>query len=158
MLVAPASYEGNGMDNQHVIIACSHCKTRNRVPSARLKERPVCGKCKRPLPPPARIQHPVNVTDRTFQNEVLNQSGVVLMDCWAAWCGPCQMVAPIMDQIAKEFAGQVKVAKLNIDQNPLTASRFHVLSVPTLLFFKNGQVVQNLAGAYGKPEIVRPIQ
>ena len=146
------------MDNQHVIIACSNCKTRNKVPSARLKERPICGKCRQPLPPPARIQHPVNVTDRSFQNEVLSHPGVVLLDCWAAWCGPCRMVAPIMDQIAKEFAGQVKVAKLNIDQNPLTASRFHVLSVPTLLFFKNGRVVQNLAGAYGKPEIVRQLK
>jgi thioredoxin-like negative regulator of GroEL len=68
------------------------------------------------------------------------------------------MVAPIMDQIAKEFAGQVKVAKLNIDQNPLTASHFHVLSVPTLLFFKNGRLVQNLAGAHGKPEIVRQLK
>ena len=104
------------------------------------------------------VQHPVMVTDRSFQDDVLSCPGVVLLDCWAAWCGPCSMIAPIMDQLAREFSGHVKVAKLNIDQNPMTAARYHVLSVPTLLFFKNGRVVHTLAGAYAKPEIERQLR
>jgi thioredoxin 2 len=99
----------------------------------------------------------VVVTDQTFQTEILSHSGVVLLDCWAAWCGPCRMISPIVDQLAREFSGRVKVAKLNVDQNPMTASRYHVLSVPTMLFFKNGKVVQTLAGAYAKPEIERQL-
>ncbi|MDX2446149.1 MAG: thioredoxin [Desulfobacterales bacterium] len=98
------------------------------------------------------------VTDRSFQEDVLAYPGVVLLDCWAAWCGPCSMMAPLMDQLAREFSGHVKVAKLNIDQNPMTAARYHVLSVPTLLFFKNGRVVHTLAGAYPKPEIERQLR
>jgi thioredoxin 2 len=146
------------MDSQQIIITCQYCRTKNRVPKNRIKDRPICGKCRKPLPPPSRVQHPVIVTDRSFQNEVLSHQGVVLLDCWAAWCGPCKMIAPIIDQLAREFAGQVKVAKLNIDQNPITASRYHVLSVPTLLFIKNGAVVQTLAGAYGKSEIERQLR
>jgi thioredoxin len=98
------------------------------------------------------------VTDQSFQAEVLSYQGVVLLDFWAAWCGPCKMISPIVDQLAREFSGQAKVAKLNIDQNPMTASRYHVLSVPTMLFFKNGKVVHTLAGAYAKPEIERQLR
>lgn len=146
------------MHSDSLIIQCKQCKTRNRVPKTRLKDRPLCGKCRQVLPPPSKVQHPVMVTDQSFQAEVLSYPGLVLLDCWAAWCGPCKMVSPIVDQLAREFSGQAKVAKLNIDQNPMTASRYHILSVPTLLFFKNGKVIHTLAGAYGKPEIVRQLR
>jgi thioredoxin 2 len=146
------------MDTDSFIIQCTNCKTRNRIPKNRVKDGPVCGKCRRKLPPPSMVQNPVMVTDRSFQDDVLSYPGVVLLDCWAAWCGPCSMIAPIMDQLAREFSGHVKVAKLNIDQNPMTAARYHVLSVPTLLFFKNGRVVHTLAGAYAKPEIERQLR
>lgn len=146
------------MDTDSYIIQCTHCKTRNRIPKSRVKDGPVCGKCRSKLPPPSVVQHPVMVTDRSFQKDVLEYPGVVLLDCWAAWCGPCSMIAPIMDQLAMEFSGHVKVAKLNIDQNPMTAARYHVLSVPTLLFFKNGRVLHTLAGAYAKPEIERQLK
>jgi thioredoxin 2 len=145
------------MDSSSVIIQCWHCKTKNRVPKTRLKDLPVCGKCGKRLPPPSKVQHPVIVTDPSFQTEILSHSGVALLDCWAAWCGPCKMISPIVDQLANEFSGRVKVAKLNVDQNPMTASRYHVLSVPTMLFFKNGKVVHTLAGAYAKPEIERQL-
>ena len=146
------------MDTDSYIIQCTNCKTRNRIPKSRVKDGPVCGKCRSNLPQPSTVQHPVMVTDRSFQEDVLAYPGVVLLDCWAAWCGPCSMVAPIMDQLAREFSGHVKVAKLNIDQNPMTAARYHVLSVPTLLFFKNGRVVHTLTGAYAKPEIERQLR
>ena len=146
------------MDTDSYIIQCRQCNTRNRVPKTRLKDRPVCGKCRNPLPPPSVAQHPVVVTDQSFQHEVLAYPGVVLLDCWAAWCGPCRMIAPVVDQLAREFSGRAKVAKLNVDQNPMTAARYHVLSVPTLLFFKNGKMLHTLAGTYPKPEIERQIR
>jgi len=146
------------MDTDSYIIQCTNCKTRNRIPKSRVKDGPVCGKCRSKLPQLSAVQHPVMVTDRSFQEDVLAYSGVVLLDCWAAWCGPCSMMAPVMDQLAREFSGHVKVAKLNIDQNPMTAARYHVLSVPTLLFFKNGRVVHTLAGAYPKPDIERQLR
>jgi thioredoxin 2 len=101
---------------------------------------------------------PVIVTDQTFQNEVLNFPGTVLLDCWAPWCGPCKMVAPILDQLARSYAGQAKIAKLNVDQNPFTSSKYQVLSIPTMLFFKNGQLIQTLAGAHPQPEIERQLR
>lgn len=146
------------MDTDSYIIQCTNCKTRNRIPKSRIKEGPLCGKCRRILPPPSVVQHPVMVTDRSFPEDVLSYPGVVLLDCWAAWCGPCSVLAPTIDQIAREFSGHVKVAKLNIDQNPMTAAQYHVLSVPTLLFFKNGKVIHTLAGAYAKPEIERQLR
>jgi thioredoxin len=75
------------------------------------------------------------------------------VDCWAPWCGPCRMVAPIMDQLASEYAGRVKIAKLNTDENPLTASQYGIQSIPTLLFFKDGTLVNKLVGALPKSEI-----
>ena len=146
------------MDTGNFIIQCRHCKTRNRVPKIRVKDHPVCGKCRRPLPPPSAVQHPVIVTDQSFQNEVMSYPGLLLLDCWAAWCGPCRMISPIVDQLAREYSGRVKVAKLNVDQNPMTAAQYRVLSVPTMLFFKNGKVVHTLAGAYAKPKIERHLQ
>lgn len=146
------------MPIESIIVQCRHCKTRNRIPKNRLKDHPICGKCRQALPPPSAPQHPVIVTDQTFQIEVLAYPGTVLLDCWASWCGPCKMIAPIIDQLAREYGGQVKVAKLNVDQNPMTASRYHVLSVPTMLFFKNGRVIHTLAGTYAKQEIERQLR
>src|ERR1044071_404982 len=82
--------------------------------------------------------------------EVLNAQGLVMVDFWAVWCGPCQMVAPIVEELAKEYTGKVKVRKLNTDENPEVAGRYQVMSIPTILFFKNGQVVEKLVGARPK--------
>jgi thioredoxin 2 len=80
------------------------------------------------------------------------------LDCWAPWCGPCKLVSPILDQLARTYAGRAKIAKLNVDQNPLTSSRYQVLSIPTMLFFKNGQLVKTLAGAHPQTEIEKQLQ
>ena len=85
-----------------------------------------------------------------WDGEVLKSPEVVMVDFWAVWCGPCQMVAPIVDELANEYAGKVKVRKLNTDENPEVAGRYQVMSIPTILFFKNGQVVEKLVGARPK--------
>jgi thioredoxin 1 len=86
-------------------------------------------------------------SDQTFQDDVISQGGVVLVDFWAEWCGPCRAVAPVLDELSKAFEGQVKIVKLNIDENPETPMKYGVRSIPTLMMFKNGQLVQSQVGA-----------
>ena len=98
------------------------------------------------------------LTTDNFEAEVGQFSGTVLVDFWAPWCGPCRMVAPIVDELAKEYQGKAKIAKLNTDEAPDIAGRYGIRSIPTMLFFKNGQVVQQLVGAYPKTKIVEKLQ
>jgi thioredoxin len=98
------------------------------------------------------------VTDATFSAEVERSPLPVLLDLWAAWCGPCQMMAPMVDDLAVEMAGRVRVAKLNVDENPVTATRFNVRSIPTLLVLKAGQEIDRIVGVQPKAEIVRRLQ
>ena len=95
---------------------------------------------------------PVHLTDATFDAEV-RRPGVILVDFWAAWCGPCLRVAPTLEQIAKDRAGTVRIGKLNVDENPRTAQRFQVMSIPTMLLFKDGKLVDGIVGALPRPEI-----
>lgn len=90
-------------------------------------------------------------TTSNFENEVLKSTKPVLVDFWASWCGPCRMVAPVIDEIASKYAGKIKVAKLNVDENPEIAEKYQILSIPTVYLFKNGQKVDGLVGA-------RPVQ
>src|SRR5262249_12078157 len=92
----------------------------------------------------------LKVEDSTWDTEVMKASELVMVDFWAVWCGPCQMVAPIVDELAKEYSGKLKVLKLNTDENPEVAGRYQVMSIPTILFFKNGQPVEKLVGARPK--------
>jgi thioredoxin 1 len=92
----------------------------------------------------------LKATDATWDEDVIKASELVMVDFWAVWCGPCQMVAPIVDELATEYAGKVKVRKLNTDENPEIAGRYQVMSIPTILFFKNGQAVERLVGARPK--------
>jgi thioredoxin 1 len=92
----------------------------------------------------------LKVEDGTWDAEVMKAPELVMVDFWAVWCGPCQMVAPIIDELAKEYAGKLKVRKLNTDENPEVAGRYQVMSIPTILFFKNGQPVEKLVGARPK--------
>jgi thioredoxin 1 len=93
----------------------------------------------------------VEVTDATFASEIEQSSGLVLVDFWATWCGPCQVVSPVLDQLAGEYAGKARVAKLDVDSNQRTAMRFNVRSIPSILFFKNGRHVDTVVGAVPKP-------
>jgi thioredoxin 1 len=94
------------------------------------------------------------VNDQTFEAEVLRSSMPVLVDFWAAWCGPCRMIAPVVEEFSKEFSGRIKVVKLDVDENHNTASRFAIRSIPSLLFFKHGQLVNQIIGACTKSQIV----
>ncbi|MBX9928003.1 MAG: thioredoxin [Gemmatimonadaceae bacterium] len=90
------------------------------------------------------------VTDETFAAEVEQAAGVTVVDFWATWCGPCRMIAPILDQLAEEYAGKLRIVKMDVDANPKTSPRFNVRSIPTLLFFKDGKVVDQVIGAVPK--------
>ena len=95
------------------------------------------------------IDKPLELTDSTFTEFVQNNPFVVV-DCWAPWCGPCLMVAPIIEELAKEYAGKIVFGKLNVDENPITASRYQIMSIPTLLVFRNGKLVDTIIGAMPK--------
>lgn len=96
----------------------------------------------------------LQITEANFEEEVTGSAVPVLVDFWATWCGPCKMISPIVDQVATEMAGTAKVGKVNVDDNAALANRFNVRSIPTLLFFKNGELVDTIVGATSKDNIV----
>ena len=134
------------------IVACPTCGTKNRVDPTR---QAVCGKCRSPL---AVEVSPLIVTVQNFAAEVEKSPLPVLIDFWAAWCGPCRMVAPVIEQLAKELSGKVRVGKLDVDANQVTAGRFRVQSIPSLLIFQNGKEVDRLVGVQSKEAILRRLQ
>ncbi len=100
----------------------------------------------------------ITVTDADFEEKVLHSTIPVLVDFWAPWCGPCKMVAPIIDEVASEFEGKLVVAKLNVDENPATSVKYNVMGIPTLLFFKGGQPVKQLVGYQEKPTLQKAVE
>ena len=142
------------------LIRCPSCGATNRV-SQEAKEKiagglaPVCGRCKTPL---SSDNRPVSVTDATFAEEVERSPVPVLLDLWAPWCGPCRMIAPVLESLASEWAGRVRVAKLNVDENPATASRFNARSIPLLVVIKDGREVDRIVGVQPRGEIERRLQ
>jgi len=101
---------------------------------------------------------PITVTDESFEQEIESSVGLAIVDFWAEWCGPCRMVAPVVEELAEEYAGTLKVAKLDVDENQRTAQRFSVRSIPTILFFKDGRHVDTVIGAVPKAALERKIQ
>lgn len=95
----------------------------------------------------------LEVTDGTFDAEIINSEIPVLVDFWAAWCGPCRMVAPVVEELAEEYKGKIKVAKIDVDQNRQTPARYGIRNIPTLLFFKGGELAQTIVGAQPKSHI-----
>jgi thioredoxin 2 len=139
-----------------LLVACPACGATNRVPPDRVARglAPVCGKCRVPLP----VGKPQPVTDASFAQDVERSPLPVLVDAWAPWCGPCHMIAPVIDQLATELAGRVRVVKLNVDDNPRTAARFGLRSIPTLLVLRDGREVDRLVGVQPKQEIARRLE
>jgi thioredoxin 2 len=136
------------------LIRCPGCGADNRVPRDKIDRglTAVCGRCKTPLP---HASGPMTVTDASFAADVERSPLPVLVDAWAAWCMPCRTIAPVIEELAAEMAGRVRVAKLNVDENPAMASRFDLRSIPALLIFKDGQEVDRLVGVQPKSEIMR---
>jgi thioredoxin 1 len=100
------------------------------------------------------MSEPVHVTDDTFEEEVIQSAIPAIVDFWAAWCGPCLMIAPILKDIAEEYDGQLKVAKLDVDQNPKTATQFGIMSIPNMILFKDGEAVERLIGYMPKERLL----
>jgi thioredoxin 1 len=101
--------------------------------------------------------HVSALSDSTFDEEIGSADEPVLVDFWAEWCGPCKMVAPILDEIAQEQAGKLRIAKLNVDENPAIALRFGVMSIPTMILFKDGQAAKKVVGAKGKGQLLQEL-
>jgi thioredoxin 1 len=99
-----------------------------------------------------------DLSKTTFQSEVLQADGVVLVDFWAPWCGPCRMVGPILEEIAREQAGRVKIAKVNVDEQPELATEYNIMSIPAMLIFKQGKLVEQFVGALPKPAILGKLE
>ncbi len=100
----------------------------------------------------------LHVSDKTFAAEVLNSDLPVLVDFWATWCGPCRSISPLVEELAKQFTGRVKVAKLNVDENPGTPTQYSVRSIPTLILFKGGKIVDQIVGAAPKARLVALVE
>src|ERR1041384_10923 len=144
------------------VVICSKCETKNRVDENRLATSEAkCGRCGASLTVTAagESSKPIVITDQTFERDVLQVRGQpVLVDCWAPWCGPCRMIAPVMDQLAAESHGQYRITKLNVDENPQTAARFQIASIPTMLIFKDGRLIDRIIGAHPKQAIAERLR
>jgi thioredoxin 2 len=138
------------MDGQ--VIRCAACGQANRVPAVGSGKKAVCGKCKAPLEAAA---GPIVLTDATFDERI--EAGKVVVDFWAAWCGPCRIIGPVIDALAAERT-DVRFGKLNVDENPRTASRFGVQGIPLLVFFRNGAEAGRVTGAVPRTQIEAAIQ
>lgn len=143
----------NILKPETVIIKCSECGAKNRLIKALLNDQPKCGKCHAPLQAIPYYNHPIPITDRTFKQEILESPSPVLMEYYSPMCAYCKTLDPILDQLALEYAGQIKIGKMNIDQNPLTPSQYDIMSTPTMILFKDGKQINKLLGAVSKEEI-----
>jgi thioredoxin 2 len=141
------------LSDDTITIKCAKCGSINRISKLKIGEGllPRCGKCKERLL--MESKGPLVVTDATFEDEVEKSAIPVLLDCWAPWCGPCKMLGPTIEKLAGELAGKIKVAKLDVDENPKTAMKLEIMSIPTLLIYKDGKIVDKLVGAQPKSEI-----
>lgn len=140
------------------MIRCRRCGTKNRIPADSMMLPAKCGKCGVGLKTDELlIGQPVNVTDEDFETRVLKSALPVLMDCWAPWCGVCRTLAPVMDELALQLKGRVRICKLDVEQQIVTASMFQIRGIPTLLIFDNGQLKDTIVGSVPKEQVLRKL-
>lgn len=137
------------MATNSTVIICSGCGKKNRIRTADTRK-PLCGNCRKPL---ALVTVPLHVTDGNFAELVANSDVPVLLDLWAEWCGPCRALAPVIEELAAEFAGKAVIGKLDVDSNQATAARFGVQSIPTILILKRGVEIERIVGLQPKEAI-----
>jgi len=135
-------------------VACPFCQTLNRVDLGRLADRPKCGHCGRPI----LVDRPLAVTDATVDSILGGTEVPVVMDCYADWCGPCKIMAPVLDEFARERQGDVLVTKLDTDRNPATAQRFNIRAIPTLLVFRQGREVARHTGVIPRQQLAALVE
>ena len=145
------------------IVTCRECNAKNRVDEDRLANGEAkCGRCGTKLEAGSSAgveSKPLVLTDQTFGREVLAAKGrPVLVDCWAPWCGPCRIIGPVIDELAAESQGNYRVTKLNVDENTATASRYQIASIPTMLIFKDGKLIDRLVGVQPKQTIAERLR
>lgn len=140
---------GAGGNSGASVVTCPSCGTKNRTPVA-ATGKPRCASCKAQLP------WLVSADDADL-DAALDTSALVLLDLWAPWCGPCRMVAPVLEQLSREYAGRIKVVKVNVDHNPRAANTYEAQSIPTLVLLDRGRVVQRIVGAQPKPALAAAI-
>ncbi|RTZ98033.1 MAG: thiol reductase thioredoxin [Deltaproteobacteria bacterium] len=143
-------------DSTPYMFRCPNCMTKNRIPQDKVGTIAKCGKCATRLDTKNLfLPQPVTITDGNFERMVIQSPLPVLLDCWAGWCGACTMLSPVIEALADEWKGRVRVGKLDVEANPLLNARFTIRSLPTLLIFDGGQLKDTLIGALPKPQIVQ---
>lgn len=138
-----------GPTSPRATVACPFCGRLNRIDLGRAKDRPKCGECGRPI----LLDRPVAATDGTLERMVRDAGVPLLVDFYADWCGPCKIMAPVLDELARTRAGEVLVAKLDTDRNPTMAGRFGIRGIPTLIVFRGGREVAREVGAVPRPRL-----
>lgn len=133
------------------ILTCPHCQAKNRVGTAPGGQVPACARCGSPLP----WLH--DGTDASFAEDI-QASVPVIVDFWAPWCGPCRVMGPILEQLAQELPGEIRVVKVNVDENKQAPAQFHVHGIPTLVMFRDGKAVEQLTGVVQKPALLKRIR
>ena len=137
---------------------CPNCKTKNRIPAGKVGNIGKCGKCGSPLETnQLKLPQPVTISDGNFDTMVLKAPVPVIVDCWAAWCGACKILSPVIDNLAQELKGRVRIGKLNVEQNPLLSSRFDMRSIPVILIFDGGVLKDTIVGAAPKEMILQKL-
>lgn len=143
------------MDGSSNTVMCRSCGAKNRIPANHLNKKAFCGRCHASLTIHHYPDHPVDIGDHTFKEEVLNFPGSVLAVFWVPWCGACKMIMPTLDIFAKSYAGKVKVVKVNVEQNPELSSYYKIDATPTLHFYKNGNLIRSFKGAIPPHELMQ---
>ena len=135
-------------DTKHIV--CPWCSAINRIPAAKITARPACGKCRKAL----FHQQPVTLNSDNFQKHINKNDIPLVVDFWAPWCGPCKAIGPVVEELAEEYEGKLSIAKMNVDDNPVTPGKFGIRAIPTLILFRGGEVVDQITGAVGKTQLV----